>query len=100
MRPVETNLHIFIGGSLKHSQVGNLEHEAGRSLWRPDIQRLSWRRFQRATFQKLQNEQDIDIFLTRYSLVGTLQIYNAPKGPEILRRTHESKDDGTQRERI
>ena len=79
---------------------GYLDKKLGWGLWRPGIQRLSWWRFQRATFQKLQNEQDIDIFLTRYSLVWTLQIYKEPKGPEMLRRTHESKDDGTQRERI
>ena len=65
--------------ALKHSQVGILGQEAWLGLWRPGIQRLSWWRFQRATFQRLQNEQDIEIFLTGYLIVWTLQIYKEPK---------------------
>ena len=53
LRPVETNLQMFIRGLWSIHKSGNLNMKLGWGLWRPDIQRLSWRRFQRATFQKL-----------------------------------------------
>ena len=94
--PVETNLQMFIRGLWSIHKSGNLNMKLGWGLWRPDIQRLSWRRFQRATFQKLQNVQHINIFLSRNSIVWTLQIYNTPKSPALCCRAHyANNDDGT-----
>ena len=46
-----------------------LGQEVGWGLWRPDIQRLSWGRFQRATFSNTANVQNINFFLTSYLFV-------------------------------
>ena len=59
-----------------------LGQEVGWGLWRPDIQRLSWGRFQRATFSNTANVQNINFFLTSYLFVWTLQIYR--KHPSVL----------------
>ena len=102
--PVETSLQNIYCGSLKHSHVRILDKKLGWGLWRPDIQRPleGDSREQHFTMWKFtyishtENVQHIDIFLTGYLNVSTLQLYKALKEScIILRRAHGSKDDGT-----
>ena len=78
----------FIVGSLKHSQVGNLEQEAWLgSLEARHAASFLWA-VPESNISHTTNVQDIVIFLTSYLNVWTLQIYNAPKNPALCCGAH------------
>ena len=68
-----TNLLDVYSGIFEAFTVGRLEHEAGWGLWRPDMQSLSCRRFQRATIAILQMHQSIIFSATSKLIVLNIE---------------------------
>ena len=87
----------FIEGSLKHSQVGHLEHEA----WLGSLEARHTVSFLRAVPESNVSET-AKCTIHRYFLdqifvcLNTPNIQSTQESCISLRRAHESKDDGTQ----
>ena len=91
--PVVTSLQNIYWGSLKHSQIGHLEHEA----WLGSLEARHTASFLRAVPESniSQTAKCTRYFLARLFECLNTPIYKAPKEScIILRRAHEGNDDG------